>query len=213
MKVHKQVLIAGLLLAIGGLGSTAQAGIISVFDGGGVGSLRFDWEAAVGAYMEEDFAGGDSDDFSVAIAGGGHNRFSINGTLKDRLSPGSGSVTTIAFDFEIFAFGANWDLSPREAGRGIRLYAGGLLVPIEVPTTHTGEFFGFISDVGFTQLVLDAGTQGGAPDRYTADDFVYSAFSSPIAEPVAVPVPGTLALLVLGALLGIGLGRRRPQQA
>ncbi|ANG62858.1 hypothetical protein A8C75_10425 [Marinobacterium aestuarii] len=211
MKVHKQILVAGLAFAIGGVSSATQAGIISLFHGVGSGELRADWEAQVGAYMEEDFAGGVLDDFSISIAGTLHNGFDTMGQLTDRLA--SGSSTTITFDFEIFAFGGNWDLRFRGAGRGIQINAGAVLIPVEIPSGHAGEFFGFISDVGFTQLVLAGGTQQGGPEKYTADDFVYAAYTprlDPVPDPktVAVPEPGTLALLVLG-ILGIGFWRRK----
>ncbi|MCP8686613.1 PEP-CTERM sorting domain-containing protein [Marinobacterium sedimentorum] len=213
MKVHKQVLVVGLVLAIGGVSSAAQAGIISLFHGVGSGQLRSDWESQVGAFMEEDFTGGVPDDFSISIAGRLHNGFDTMGQLTDRLA--SGSTTTITFNFEIYAFGGNWDLNFRGAGRGIQINAGGVLIPIEIPHGHAGEFFGFISDVGFTQLVLSAGTQRGGPEKYTADDFLYASQTprldrslAPAAKIVLVPEPGTLALLVLG-ILGIGFWRRK----
>lgn len=215
MKVHKQVLVVGLVLAIGGVSSAAQAGIISLFHGVGSGQLRSDWESQVGAFMEEDFTGGVPDDFSISIAGRLHNGFDTMGQLTDRLA--SGSTTTITFDFEIYAFGGNWDLNFRGAGRGIQINAEGVLIPIEIPHGHAGAFFGFISDVGFTQLVLSAGTQRGGPEKYTADDFLYASQTPRLGrEPylerapkiVLVPEPGTLALLVLG-ILGIGFWRRK----
>nr|WP_067291099.1 PEP-CTERM sorting domain-containing protein [Marinobacterium profundum] len=215
MKVPKQVLVVSLALAIGGVSSATQAGIISVFDGIGSGKLRADWETQAGVFMEEDFAGGVLEDFSISIAGTLHNGFDTLGQLTDRLAPGGS--TTITFDFEIFAFGANWDLRYKGAGRGIQMNAGGVQIPLQIPSAHAGGFFGFISDVGFTQLVLSAGTQGGGPEKYTADNFVYATYtqlldpapaSVPAAQIVAVPEPGTLALLVLG-IFGIGFWHRK----
>jgi hypothetical protein len=146
--------------------------------------LRAEWEAQVGSFVEEDFTGGVLEDFSISTAGTFQNGFDTTGQLTDRLA--SGSSTTITFDFEIYAFGGNWDLSFRGAGLGIQVNAGGVMIPIEIPHTHAGEFFGFTSDFGFTELVLAAGSQSGGPEKYTADDFVYAAYA-PRLDPAPDP--------------------------
>ena len=172
---------------------SANAGIIDIYTGVGAGELRADWEAAVGSFSEEDFAGGVLEDFSITSPA---SEFDIVGDLTDRVSTGS---TVITFSDAITSFGANWDLTPGGAGLGIQINAGGTLLAIEIPDTFTGEFFGFTSDVAFTSIILSTGTQGGVAETYDADNFVYSSAS--VSEPAA------LALLGLG-LVGIGLSRK-----
>ena len=173
---------------------SANAGIIDIYTGVGAGELRADWEAAVGSFSEEDFAGGVLEDFSITSTA---TVFDIVGDLTDRVSPSDSTVIT--FDDAITSFGANWDLTPGGAGLGIQINAGGTLLAIEIPDTFSGEFFGFTSDVAFTSITLTAGTQGGVAETYDADNFVYSSAS--VSEPAA------LALLGLG-LVGIGLSRK-----
>jgi hypothetical protein len=81
-----------------------------------------------------------------------------------------------------------------------------LLVYIDDSTDHAGvisnsyggEFWGFISDAPFTSVKL-IGSTGNHQQHYQLDDMVYSP----------VPEPGTLSLLLTGALIGVGLVIRR----
>ncbi|OAN11467.1 hypothetical protein A3K86_21250 [Photobacterium jeanii] len=195
----KKGLIATAIICSSLVAANAQAAILDIFDGSGAGENRADWEAAVGAFSEEDFTGFNNDgseDFVITAQGGGHTDFGFaNDRLNDRLV--SGSSTTITFDYPILAFGANWDLSPAGQGLGIEITAGGTTLTTEIPANFTGQFFGFTSDMEISSVVLRSGSQPGIAETYNADNFVYK-----------VPEPASLALLGIG-LAGLGFSRRK----
>jgi len=186
-----------LTCALGLIAPFSHATVIEIFDGVGAGDLRADWEAAAGAFTEEDFSDGVSDDFTTSFVGGGHTGAGISGGLfSDRLVTGSSTVFT--FDTPILSFGANFDLTPGGAGLGLQIVAGTETLSVEIPSTFTGQFFGFTANAAITSVTFLAGTDAGLAETYNADNFVYTS----------VPAPGTLALMGLG-LAAFGVSRKR----
>ena len=176
----------------------ASAAIIEIYDGSGAGELRADWEAAVDfTFDEEDFSDGIWQGVTANAIGGGHFGFGVSGgNFNDRLT--TTNSTEFVFDVPINAFGGNWDLSPGGTGLGIAIEVEGVFVVLEIPNTFTGEFFGFISDVTFTSLILTAGTQGGSAETFDLDNVVIT--DSTPDNMVPVSEPSTMLLLCVFAL-------------
>ncbi|MEZ5524819.1 MAG: PEP-CTERM sorting domain-containing protein [Pseudomonadales bacterium] len=199
VKSIKTKIIASLSLVclLGVLSPLSHATVIQIFDGVGAGDLRADWEAAVNhKFSEEDFNDGSADGFSFSRTGGGHTGFGISSDrFNDRLR--NNTTTTFTFDVPIYAFGANFDLSPGGAGLGLIIVAGTETLAVEIPSTFSGEFFGFVTDTLITSVTLRSGTQSGGAETYNLDNLVYRT-----------PEPGILALMGLG-LAAFGLTRRR----
>jgi hypothetical protein len=134
-----------------------------------------------------------------------------NGLFYDRPTPdrgrNAGDITTYTFTSSTTAFGGDFDLSPRGNGNGLRFVLdSGEIVSEEIGAPYQG-FWGFVSDLSFTSVTVEAGSGSGRAETHTFDNFSFG-FAAPVAP---VPVPAGLPLL-LSALLGfVGLrhGRRR----
>jgi hypothetical protein len=144
------------------------------------------WEAAVGSWITEDFEDG--------IVGPGVSVVSDNGSIYTQLSgndlwydwlyydEGPTSTTTWTFDVPIHAFGGMWDLGSQggdpdcgSPGSNIEVLINGSWVSIGViDREKIDEFWGFVSDVPFTQIRLQGYSDEGWVERYTLDDMVYS---------------------------------------
>ncbi len=210
-KLIKSLSIAATL---GLASSQALAGVVTFTD-------RLAWEAAVGGvFTLEDFSSVSSavyettpvdvGDFTVSVSGttfgsswhnisstgaGGAAFNSVNGTQQLNVATGDQGGTTLAFDFNIFAFGA--DFAGVSDSRTTSIFIDGL--QIDIPAL-TGGFFGFVSDTAFNSNLL--ALTAGSADGFGMDNLVYASQSS------SVPEPGSLALLGLG-LAGIGFARRK----
>lgn len=193
------IAMTGLLFFASAVPASAA---FTIFTGVGVGQLRSDWEAGVGGvYFEEDFAGNAYSGFTLTAIGTGHTGFGVSSNrFNDRLTSTNSTEINFAPD-SIYAFGANWNLNPGGEGIGIRITAGTETLSVEIPRTHTGQFFGFISTVAFSKIVLTGGTQQGSAETYNADNFVWAA--APVPEPVS------LAMWCLGAFGAAAHVRRR----
>lgn len=147
-----------------------------------------------------------TEDFSDTVLNAGVTVVSDAGSVtggiwSDRMDP-SGDTTTFSFASAIFGFGGDWDLAgPGGQGTGIAitltLLAGGTeVLTTEIPRTTAGTFWGFVTDVAFTDVLLTAGTQQGVAETFHMDNMVYSA--SPVPVPAAVWLFGSGLLGLLG---------------
>ena len=133
------------------------------------------------------------------------------------------SATVNWFNFRsvglpLMGFGGNFDLSDREPGTGLQMYLMYdyrpiEMVPLEVPNTYTGQFFGFTSSRPFDGVYIIAGTQTGIWIPKQGGDFVYAEAyhinNLLIATPVPEPASG---LMLLSGLLLLALtGRKLPR--
>lgn len=161
-------------------------------------SDRTAWEAAVVSFSEENFnafttgvsyeAGAiDVGDFSVSVAGvtygfAFHNigpnliGNNVNGTPQINAATGFSSLTTLAFNSPIFAFGADWD-GVSDGSRTTSFTVGG--VTLSIPNLEPG-FFGFVADAPFSQVQLNLAA--GSADGFAFDNVVYSAARQGVPE-------------------------------
>jgi hypothetical protein len=143
---------------------------------------RSSWEAAVVSYQEENFDDATlndgvtiDSDFGGSVAEPGYV-----GMWYDRVSKPPESIlqeTTISFSSEIYAFGGNWDLAaPTGPGKGIIVSLDGTPInSLTIDNDHAGDFWGVVSTVPFSEVLLQAdGEPEGIQETFTLDDMVYS---------------------------------------
>ena len=149
----------------------------------------------------EDFSDTTFENVSISTNTAG-SAFLTNGQLRARPTPG-GTTLTYVFDSPTTAFGGDFDLSPGGAGNGLRFVLDGSeIVSEEIGAPYVG-FWGFVSDLPFTTLVVEAGSGPGIAETHLFDNLSFG-----VAAPVApIPLPAGL-LLLLSALIG-GFGWHR----
>ncbi len=163
------------------------------------------WESVVSSYSIEDFS---DSVFNAGVSVVSDAGSVSGGEWSDRLVPG-GASTTFSFGSGLLGFGGDWDLAgPAGQGTGITitlsLLGGGVeVLSTEIPRSLSGSFWGFVTDVAFTDVLLTAGTQSGVAETFHMDNMVYSA-----APASAVPVPAAVWLFGSGLLGLIGVRRR-----
>ena len=175
MKSYMKKVLAGALV-LGMAGSVSAA--TTVYDNDKPGWL----DAVDNAYVTEAF---EDDTFNpgVSVVSDNGEVDMIKEVWSDlvRCESVGGASTTWKFEKPIASFGGNWDLdNVGVAATGIiAVVVDGVPVEVgEIPPTHGGEFWGFVSDVAFTEVLLKAGS-GCDGDYYTGelfylDDMVYS---------------------------------------
>jgi hypothetical protein len=138
----------------------------------------FGWETAVdGVYLIENF---DDEilnpELSVVTTYPGYIK--TTGVWWDRLVySGVKTTTTWKFAIPVYAFGGTWNLGgPGGPGSNIEVLVNGSWVSVGViDRSYINRFWGFVSDVPFTQVRLQAFNNEGWCETYELDDMVYSA--------------------------------------
>jgi len=119
----------------------------------------------------------------------------LGGQLRARPTR-AGTTLTYNFTSPITAFGGDFDLSPGGDGNGLRFVLDGSeIVSEEIGAPYVG-FWGFVSDVSFTTLVVQAGSDPGIAETHLFDNLSFG-----VASPAPIPLPAGFPLL-LTALLG-----------
>jgi hypothetical protein len=209
----KKVLVAGLALAVtltmGLLVVSRAASTITVY-----ADDRPGWESAVACGYDEEFFTDATLNPGVSVDSDypGHVD-TTRGVWWDRLvCPAYGlTTTTWQFDPPIVGFGGNWNPGiPGGPGARIAVAINGSWVSVgEIPNHYTGEFWGFVSTVPFSQVRLEPGSWcapgGGAwCETYELDNMVYSGVCPVDIRPGSCPNPfntkskGVLPVAVLG---------------
>ena len=164
-------------------------------------TAKLDWIANVTTFETETF---DDLVLNTGVQVSSNAGFVNGGVWEDNLSPvGPLNTTTFSFDPALLAFGGDWDLTPG-AGvvAGIRvtvtLIDKGIQVLQErIDAAITTGFFGFTSDVAFTDVLLEADHVINA-ESYTLDNMVYEQQITQNPIPAAVWLFGTGLLGLMG---------------
>ncbi len=150
---------------------------------------RAAWEAAVGAYSEEDFEDGVLDPGVAVLSMWPGEVLPGSGVLGpdnvwwDRLvCPGGGETATAwTFAAPLDGFGAYWDpYGPGGPGANIQMYLNGELVGSEILSTTEGTFWG-VANGPFDTILLTSGSECGWAwcETYEMDNMVYSLANQP----------------------------------
>lgn len=157
--------------------------------------------ATGGSLTFEDFSDTTFENVSLSTNEPG-SVFLTGGQLRARPTP-AGTTLTYTFDSPTNAFGGDFDLSPGGAGNGLRFVLDGTeIVSEEVGAPFVG-FWGFVSDLSFTTLTVEAGSGPGIAETHLFDNLSFG-FAAPVA-----PVPLPAGLLLLATALGGFFGLRR----
>jgi hypothetical protein len=135
------------------------------------------WNAAVGGvYITEDFNDATlNPELSVVSTFPG---YISGGVWWDRLvyNTAPKTTTTWIFAVPVYAFGGTWNLGgPGGPGSNIEVLINGAWVSVGVINrSYINRFWGFVSDVPFTQVRLQAYNGEGWCETYELDNMVYS---------------------------------------
>ena len=172
------------------------------------------WEAAVGAWLTEDFEDG--------TVGPGVSVDSDNGYIYTQLSGNKlwyddlvyegepTTFTTWTFDVPIYAFGGMWKLGGPDCGgpgSNIEVLINGSWESVGViDREYINVFWGFVSDVPFTQVRLQAYNFEGIRERYTLDDMVYAQLKQWVTGGGTFGPYGSYSRVTFGGNVGIDQG-------
>ena len=207
--------------------SLATAAVFSTLSAGIAEAANFTtftdraaWESAVSSFSEEDF-----NDFTENTSFNGSNLDVGDFTLVNNLPqiptanfintsstgeidgtphvdvvavPSQFSRVGLTFDSPITAFGADFQ-NVSEGNFTTQFVIDSNI--IDIPDTPLG-FFGFVSDMSFSEILLQGPIVGGSVDRLRFDNVVYDQASTP--EPASV-----LGLLAFGAAGATSMLKRK----
>lgn len=139
---------------------------------------RSNWEAAVGAYQEEDFDDLVLDPGISVVSDMGY--ITAGGLWWDRLIPTPNPTTTTwTFSQPIYGFGGNWDLAgPGGPGTKIEMYRNGTYVGT-ISNAMAGGFWGFTNGPFDTILLTSNPLPGYKWETYEMDNMVYAPDITP----------------------------------
>ncbi len=167
----KLITMCVIILVVAGSGNAAT-----------VYTSRSDWEAAVGAYLEEDFDDGVLDPGISVVSTcpgsiqAGSGVLGPDNVWWDRLVAPRATTTTWTFATELGGFGAYWDsANPGGPGTSIRLYRNGTFVG-QIDRNTAGGFWGFTNGP-FDTILLTSGSTSGWCETYEMDNMVYATCS------------------------------------
>ncbi len=172
---------------------------------------RASWEGAVGgSFLEETFSDALLNPEIGVVSSVGvvdTTIIGVDGNLGVWSDQVAAPSQTTTFDFipDITAFGGNWNLAgPTGPGTGIAvtLLDGSIVSLGQISRFLDFDFWGFVTDVAFTSVLLTEGTQASGVETFYLDNMVYAP----------VPEPGTFLLLGCG-LAGIALYTRKRKSA
>jgi hypothetical protein len=224
----RKLLTLGLILALFiSLAGTASALVVSTY------TDITEWMGAVdGNFAIEDFNDAQLEEgvsYVSSESGGINTKFGYYHDVLASYSKNS-PQTIWTFETPITAYGGTWTLGgPGGSGNSLQVYIHDVNHYVGyISNSYNKEFWGFISDTPFTQVLLVGGT-GSNQQIYKLDDMVYSmvgseelenmvfslmSFNEPsfknyaVASSVAAtPVPPSALLLGTG-LLGLVAWRR-----
>ena len=156
--------------------------------------------ASGGALQFDDFSDTSFNGVSITTNQAG-SAFLTGGQLRGRPTP-AGTTLTFTFDSPITAFGGDYDLGPGGNGTGLRFVLdGNEIVSEELGAPYVG-FWGFVSDLSFTTVTVEAGSGPGIAETHLFDNLTYS-----FALPAPVPLPAGLVLLLSALCSFAGLRR------
>jgi len=150
------------------------------------------WNTAVGGvYLTEDFNDTTLNPGLSVVSDLGHILVT-QGLWWDQLNWSPKTYTTWTFATPIYAFGGTWDAGSFRQyyddghwhyiggpGSNIQVQINGSWVDVGViDNEYIDVFWGFVSDVPFTQVRLQAYNNEGWTERHTLDDMVYSVLES-----------------------------------
>ncbi|MEQ9411330.1 MAG: PEP-CTERM sorting domain-containing protein [Fuerstiella sp.] len=212
------ICVAGLFHATPTSAAVIKYDSLSTFDANAGVVQTEDFNAfapASGLFLASTFDFGDfsvivtTDSPALGVEGSVIGSGLVNGTVELGLGVEDDSSTETRFEFDqaITAFGFDaYDLA--DAGRVASLSFNNVSadsVSIADPLNGNTRFWGFVSDTPFTTISF---TQvSGAADGFRLDNLVYSANTA------AVPEPGSLILMSVGAISLIGYRRRQRKEA
>ena len=114
------------------------------------------------------------------IDGQWYDRLIVQGAYDNETGQWGPTTTTWTFAEPIRAFGGVWNPGgPGGPGAAIKVSIAGSWISVGViPNNYVGAFWGFVSDVSFTQVLLEPHSSStGWCETYTLDDMVYSGAS------------------------------------